>query len=217
MLACGFSVYYFIALIIQCYLLLPVLMKYKKKGLILSCILTIVAISVITYLNQIKGLSIPLLLYAGPFPVWLAFFALGLYLGGTQQRNYKLWPFFLMFFLGIVLSFLEAKYLYSIHQGGLGIKLSAHFYSFSVIILLFSAKVERLYSKENLFCRLVTKIGVLSFGIYLIHCYFISLLNAFNIEFNWSMSLLSVLVLSVLFILVIQKLFPRYTIYLGFK
>lgn len=94
MLACGFSVYYFIALIIQCYLLLPVLMKYKKKGLILSCILTIVAISVITYLNQIKGLSIPLLLYAGPFPVWLAFFALGLYLGGTQQRNYKLWPFF---------------------------------------------------------------------------------------------------------------------------
>lgn len=122
-----------------------------------------------------------------------------------------------MFFLGIVLSFLEAKYLYSIHQGGLGIKLSAHFYSFSVIILLFSAKVERLYFKENLFCRLVTKIGVLSFGIYLIHCYFISLLNAFNIEFNWSMSLLSVLVLSVLFILVIQKLFPRYTIYLGFK
>lgn len=163
------------------------------------------------------GLSIPLLLYAGPFPIWLAFFALGVYLGGMQRRDYKLWPFILMLFLGIILSFLEAKYLYSFHQGGLGIKLWAHFYSFAVIMLLFSAKMEKLCSKENIFYKSVTKIGILSFGIYLIHCYFILLLHTVHVELYWPISILVVLVLAVLFILVVQRLFSRLIVYLGFK
>lgn len=84
-------------------------------------------------------------------------------------------------------------------------------------MLLFSAKLEKLYSRENLFCRFITKIGVYSFGIYLIHCYFITFLHTIHLEFSWPILILIVWALSASFIFVVWKLFPRLVIYLGFK
>ena len=51
---CACSIYYFIALIIQYYLLLPFLQKYPKRNLSISIIISTISILIVTYLNYIK-------------------------------------------------------------------------------------------------------------------------------------------------------------------
>ena len=80
-----------------------------------------------------------------------------------------------------MLSFLEAKYLYSFNQGGFGIKLSSHLYSLSMILLLFSRKIEVLFERisDSKLYRGVVYIGSVSFGVYLIHPLFIQFVYKF--------------------------------------
>lgn len=86
--ACGFSVYYFIALIIQYYILLPVFVKFNKlRGVVLTFIISIISILAVTYLMKVQGVNIPLLIYAGPFPLWIVFFFMGVYFS-NKDRNY---------------------------------------------------------------------------------------------------------------------------------
>lgn len=67
---CGYSIYYFVALIIQYYILSPLLTHINNsEGLILTTLISSISILLITYLLKIKNLAIPLLVYAGPFPV----------------------------------------------------------------------------------------------------------------------------------------------------
>lgn len=70
---CGFSIYYFIALIFQCYALSPLLKKVKLGGVIISGIITSITISIVTYLMQIKMYNIPLIVYGGPIITWVVF------------------------------------------------------------------------------------------------------------------------------------------------
>lgn len=217
---CGFSIYYFIALIMQYYILSPVLIKLKSGGVILTLLITLLAISLVTYIMQVEGHVLPLIIYAGGFPVWLIFFVIGLRLGNISNRNYEILPYLFCAFFFLLLSFIEAKYLYSFNQGGFGIKLSSHLYSLSMILLLFSRKVEVLFERisDSWLCRGVVYIGSVSFGVYLIHCFFISLVKKF-VEVDWGWFSLSVIVLflSIGFIYIVKKIFPKLSVYLGFR
>ena len=170
----GFSVYYFIALIMQYYLLLPFLQRIaNKKGLIVSTIISFISLAIFFYLTKIKLLSIPLILYAGPFPVWLMFFALGLYLGRNKILTSKM-ILFVFVLIGLFISIAETYYIFNFTDSfqGLGIKIGAFIYSFAIILLLFSLEYEP--KKKNIFWRLMAYIGRISFGIYLIHIYILS-------------------------------------------
>ncbi len=74
---CGFSIYYFIALIMQYYVLLPWLQPFRKRLLLLSAIVSAASILAITYIMALRGIGIPLIAYAGGFPVWFVFFVSG--------------------------------------------------------------------------------------------------------------------------------------------
>ena len=70
---CGYSIYYFIALIIQYYLLLPLLQKHPRTILVCSVIISTISIITIKYLSTVKGMQLPLILYAGSCTTWFAF------------------------------------------------------------------------------------------------------------------------------------------------
>ena len=57
---CGFSIYYFILLIMQYYALLPYYQKMNKKHLLINAAVSLVSIAIVAYLIQIQQRSIPL-------------------------------------------------------------------------------------------------------------------------------------------------------------
>lgn len=75
---CGLGVYYFVALILQCYVVTPFIGRLPARSVLLySAIISCVSISCVTYFVSIKGIHVPLFVYAGPLFVWLVFYVLG--------------------------------------------------------------------------------------------------------------------------------------------
>lgn len=83
----GMSIFYFIILIMQLYILTPLIQYVNKKtilgGKIAFCITTF-GIIVFTYCKYIKCMNISLVASAGPFPVWIIFYVMGV--AKAQER-----------------------------------------------------------------------------------------------------------------------------------
>lgn len=220
LLSCGLSIYYFVAFIMQCYVVLPVINNYisgnKRRVVIVSCLISFAWIAGVMYMNTIQGKGIPLILYAGPLPCWLMFFVLGVMIGHKPERNYSIiLPMFIAI-LGFILSVIGTDYLLDHYGKGVGIKPSSFIYSAGMIFLMFSNKVENLIRRTGVIYRFIIWIGSLSFGIYLVHCYFISFfVKRLPID-SWLLQWSLALFLTVVFILILRKLLPtKYHKYLG--
>ena len=220
LLSCGLSIYYFVASIMQCYVVLPVINNYisgnKRRVVIVSCLISFAWIAGVMYMNTIQGKGIPLILYAGPLPCWLMFFVLGVMIGHKPERNYSIILPMVIAILGFILSVIETDYLLDHYGKGVGIKPSSFIYSAGMIFLMFSNKVENLIRRTGAIYRFIIWIGSLSFGIYLIHCYFISFfVKRLPID-SWLLQWSLALFLTVVFILILRKLLPtKYHKYLG--
>ena len=167
-------------------------------------------------MNTIQGKGIPLILYAGPLPCWLMFFVLGVMIGHKPERNYSIIFPIVITILGFILSVIESDYLLAHYGKGVGIKPSSFIYSAGMIFLMFSNKVENLLSRTGIIYRIMIWIGSLSFGIYLIHCYFVNFfVKRLPID-SWLLQWALSLFLTVVFILILRKLLPpKYHKYLG--
>ncbi len=183
---CGFSIYYFIALIIQFYILLPMLQKYKNIMMPLSIVISILTISLITYLSAIQGMQLPLIIYAGPFITWFVFFMLGVYYS-SSKINYTVKQAIAVIIFGFGLECIETYWLNTNYGGGYGIKLSAFIYSIGIVMLILSPKVKAAY-KSNKITSIVAYIGNISFGLYLIHCFVIMGVNYLLPTHSWVLS-----------------------------
>jgi len=124
----GFSVYYFIVLIIQYYILLPSLQSLSNiigsgKMVLYSSLICLICMVALFILTKVQDYPFPLVAYAGLFPVWIVFFVTGIYLGKNKikiSRNKLL----ILTFLGLIISIFET-YLTISYTGrftGLGIK-----------------------------------------------------------------------------------------------
>ena len=220
LLSCGLSIYYFVAFIMQCYVVLPVINNCisgnKRRGVIASCLISFAWIAGVMYMNTIQGKGIPLILYAGPLPCWLMFFVLGVMIGHKPERNYSIIFPIVITILGFILSVIESDYLLAHYGKGVGIKPSSFIYSAGMIFLMFSNKVENLLSRTGIIYRIMIWIGSLSFGIYLIHCYFVNFfVKRLPID-SWLLQWALSFFLTVVFILILRKLLPpKYHKYLG--
>lgn len=216
--ACGFSIYYFIALIIQYYILLPLFVKFKKSGIgvILTFVISAISIIEVTYLMKVCDLNLPLLIYAGPFPLWIVFFFMGVFFSNCK-RDYGIFLPIIVTIVGLVSQIVEYDYWLEMGKVALGIKLSSFIFSFGVIWLLFSEKMETMYT-DNLIIRCVNWIGSISFGVYLLHCYLIIVANRLFPGIGWIEKWTLVLSMTILLIWIARSIFPKFSVkYLGFR
>lgn len=215
---CGYSVYYFVLLIMQYYVLLPFLKPVRRSGLVAAALLSGISILLVSFLVAVKGYSLPLVVYAGPFPLWIVFFVLGIYLAQTE-RTYPLRLILLLLLCSLVWEYKESLYLYGFHGNGLGIKLSSFVYSFLLILLLFSKKMETWYNRWNSVpVKCMAYLGRISYGVYLTHCYVILLAVRLLPDVGWTLRWAVVLAIDVALVVLGLKLFPAISKkYLGFE
>lgn len=206
-LLCGYSIYYFIALIIQCYLLLPFIQKKMLNivmgGVIFS--LSLICVAVISYTSITR---FPLIVFAGPVIVWLIFFWIGVFLS-RSERNYKIGWIFVGVLVSFALMLIETKFRHEATGGGYGIKPSSFIFSFLMILLLFSKRIEHKYVKDNVINKALIVVGDYSFSIYLIHCFVITIVFHFVTISNWIVRWTIVVAITMLFICLVRKVLPN--------
>ena len=207
LLVCGFSIYYFIALIIQFYILLPILQKYKHIMMPLSIVVSTFSISLITYLSTIQDMHLPLIIYAGPFVTWFVFFMLGVYYS-SSKINYTVKQAVAVMIIGFILECIETYWLNTSYGGGYGIKLSAFIYSFGVIMFILSPEVKSAY-KSNKFTSIIANVGNISFGVYLTHCFVIKVVDNVLPIHSWALSWLLVVAITSMVIVAARKILPH--------
>ena len=206
---CGLGVYYFVALILQCYVITPFIGRLSARSVLFSsAIISCVSISLVTYLVSIKGIHAPLFVYAGPLFVWLIFFVLGFILSNIE-RSYNMRIPLLVIILGLILEVIESYYLLPLNGVGFGIKLSAFVYSSGIILLLFSDRVILLCDNNCVCYRLLRLVGELSFGIYLIHYQWIILLRKLFWPNIWSVRWCMTLLCTICSLILLKKCLPE--------
>lgn len=210
--SCGFSIYYFIVFIIQCYLILPFVLRLESKyNKIMwgSSLMSIIWVGLMVRLTVIEGISLPIVVYAGPLPCWFMFFMLGIILGKYSVRNYSLWWPILITICGLVLSSVSAKYLLYVYHSGVGIKPTAFVYAFGLILFLFNVKIENFIKKENFIYKQIVWIGSISFPIYLVHMYILGFVVSKMSISSWSLRIIITVILTSMLIVVLKKIIPN--------
>jgi peptidoglycan/LPS O-acetylase OafA/YrhL len=148
------------------------------------------------------------------------FFVEGVFIKLKQHRDYRIGIILLTAICTLVLSYFESKYLFSYNGGGVGIKPTSFLFSFVMVLLLFSYKCDSLISNLGWFYKAIIKIGDMSFGVYLIHCYIIiacgNLIPQWNSTF-WAVKWSIVIILSLAIVIGGRQLLPRFAKYIGFR
>lgn len=214
----GLSVFYFITLILELYITLPIIQKIKVRGVIILSIISLVVTlgwSIIKYSN---GIMLPLVAYCS-FPTYIGFFALGCYIGKNKVYPNLCFSLFIMI-IGLILSVLESYYWleYNPKNNWLGLKASAQFLSFGVILLLFTKRFSSCY-RSNKITRVIEKFGTQSIPIYMSHMLVIFALNIIGFTSNfWIVKWGIVFVLDVIFIFSLKKILSKnFLAYIGIR
>lgn len=211
----GYSIYYFIALIIQCYLLLPLLQKINlpKWGGVIAGISIGCGVAIAWF----GANTLPLTVYLGPCITWLMFFCLGVYLRKID-RNYNLGVLIACLIVSVGFMMAEAWALNNCGLGGYSLKPSIYIYSTIVILILFSNKAQFAYRDDILFNKIISYIGRISFGVYLTHCYWIMILGRFMGSQTWVVKWFVVSVISILSIMIARHILNDKVLkHIGFK
>jgi len=173
----GYSVYYFIILIIQYYLLTPIIQKTSlQRALFGASVTTLLGIATFVFLMHVKQLNIPMWLNGSPFILWLIFYVLGVkFSNGLRFR----WWYVALAVAFLLLSLGEVCFYSSLGKVAHGIKISSHCYSTFFILIVLSNEVREKFLKIQNFkiARLVSWIGRQSFFIYLGHMFFTQFVN----------------------------------------
>ena len=206
-LFCGYSIYYFIALIIQCYLLLPVMQK-KMLNIISGGGIFCVSMACVSMISYTSIARYPLIVFAGPAVVWLIFFWLGVYLS-RNSRNYGVKWIAIGVAVSFVLMVVETYFRHKATGGGYGIKPSSFLFSFLMILLLFSKRMEQNYKADNVINKVLTLVGDYSFPLYLIHCFVITLVYHFVSVPFWIARWAIVVVITMLVIFAARKILSK--------
>lgn len=133
-------------------------------------------------------------------------------------RDYNLMSWLIILLISLVACVFESKWLYEMKGEGLGVtKISAVVFSCSAIMVLFSNKVQQAFREDSALFKGLSYIGGISFGIYLIHKYFIEYLLEPIIGDTLVLAGCTLL-LSILFIQTIKVLIPKsITFWLGLR
>ncbi|RAV30997.1 acyltransferase [Sinomicrobium soli] len=219
--------FYFVALIVQYYLLLPYLIEWSKRknSLWIALSISLFSCLLINLLRYLYHIEVPLIVYAGNFVTWLVFFVLGLKVGGGYHMSIKKSILFTVIFF--ILSLFETYTLFleyqNIGDALTAVKVTSFLFSFFFINLLLKLRNHVVWNKMTFFSYM----GRVSFGIFLSHM--LALKGLYNIADNFIeciyenvisaqfFFIFSTLLICMLFELIFRKISPVLASkYLGF-
>src|SRR5574344_345231 len=181
---CSYSVYYFAAVIIQVYILLPLFLKIKIfQNVWLGLFLTLAWVSLYIYIVM-PNYNVPLILYGGPIICFIVYFSLG-----SSIKKYKVQiknsALYLIILVALVLSVFESYVIINRTKtlSGIGLKSTSVLFSVAVCFLLYKNGTSERY-KENIFTSFISILGKFSYGIYLTHLYIFTVLKKILFRFN---------------------------------
>lgn len=215
------SIFYFIPLIMQLYLLTPLIQKLNYRyGGGYSVVLTLLGMLLFDYLTKVKGWSLSLLLLGAPVSTWMVFYVMGVLYAQHLKQPFIVKKPVIWIFIGIVLCCAQIVVTNVVWgRKAIGIKLSSHIYTYFVILWLFSDSARFLYNKicENYWVSKVRQLGIWSFYVYLNHCLILETLNRLHVFNFWYFKWALCFFLSYLFAWITQKILPlRFWRYVGF-
>ena len=164
-----------------------------------------ICVSVISYTGIAKY---PLIVFAGPVIVWLIFFWQGVYLS-RNRRDYSVMWIAIGLAISFVLMVIETYFRHEATGGGYGIKPSSFLFSFLMILLFFSKRLEQRYKADNIINIALTVVGNYSFPLYLIHCFVIVFVSHFIPVSFWIARWAMVVVITMLIIFVTRRILSK--------
>ena len=222
-LVCAKGVFYFAAVIIQFYILLPLMQWLANKkitGLLFAFFISLVSTIILYYIVYIAKINLSLILYGGLFPFWTVYFVLGVYYGKGYRFGIS-WKLLAVIFL-LLVPVLYAETYYMVVDCGYNLPAAMGNRKFSwivfcVVSLLLMFEAADSY-KPNSFTRFMSVAGEYSYGIYLIHLFFLLfVIKAVNPNIHWMIETVLSLLTSMAFIWVCRKIsLPFSKKYLGF-
>ena len=222
-LVCAKGVFYFAAVVIQFYFLLPFmqwLANKKATGLFIAFLISLISTIVLYYTVYIAEINLSLILYGGLFPFWVFYYVIGVYYG----KGYRLgisWKWLLVAAIAIV-PLLYAETYYMVSENGWNLpaamgnrKFTWILYCTVCLVLMFEAVASY---KSNAFTRFLSIAGEYSYGVYLIHLFFLLfVIKAVSPNIHWMIETILSLLLSMGFIYICRKIsLPFSKKYLGF-
>ncbi len=220
--------FYFILLICQFYVLLPLflILRKSKIGFVSVCVLNILAIVALYAYTLITGKSPSLLCYGSPFYMWMIYFIIGL--NANKIFTYLRTPVIVItLVITLIIAVIESLYLMNISGNNAvfatsSVRLGSMLYTIPIILLVL--KLSKY--KWSIPIKLV-HLGHYSFGIYFIHMLILTFTSQFilTVPFIASHLILYTIILAILTTVscyaigsVINRILPRnFTkLYLGF-
>jgi Uncharacterized protein conserved in bacteria len=220
---CAKGVFYFAAVIIQFYILLPLmqwLANKKYMGLFIAFLISLISTIVLYYTVYIAKINLSLILYGGLFPFWVFFYVIGVYYGKGNRLGVS-WKCLLVIAL-FMIPMLYAETYYMVTENGYNLpaamgnrKFTWIVYCAVCLVLMFEAAPSY---KSNAFTRFLSVAGEYSYGVYLIHLFFLLfVIKLISPDIHWMIETILSLLLSMGFIYVCRKIFlPFSKKYLGF-
>ena len=178
-LTCSYGVFYFVAVIIQFYVLLPLFQRIKLlRNRWFGFGISFIWVACYVYVVSTRT-TVPLILYAGVILCWWVYFAIGASCGmkGEVNSRNKI-VIIVLCVLSLVLSVMESYFRMDVTGSltGMGIKPSSLLFSCSVCLLVYGKK-SRVLTSNNFVTRIIISLGRYSFGIYLVHLLLLSVFN----------------------------------------
>ena len=222
--SCYYTIYYFIAVIIQCYLLLWFLKKHTSLiSLVILSVAGFIWWGLNSYLFVIQmGKNLPFIIYAGNFIPWGVFFVEGLYFGLNKNHGKPIMigAVVLATLLFLVLSIIESVFIMdqTLTPQGLGQKASIFGFNAFFCILALRNETQNFFLRfeRSKIYQLLCVMGRYSFGIYLIHFFVLSSLAHFkgyiaSPAIKWILGSLVVLFISFALLAICKKISPKIT------
>lgn len=230
LLFCGYSNYYFVLLIIIFYILLPICqyLGKTKRGVFLSILISFFSISFWCYIvGKFFHFDPPYILSAIYFPMRIMFYVVGIHFGKNIGQK-PVWSSNLILMIMILTTlilgglFLSNDTLLAPIIGTSILKAIRSLYSLLVIILLFKIAPSN-YRVSTSIGRLFAHLGVISYGIYLIHTHVLLYLDLFTERYLsvptifWLLLLILILLICIIVIYISRTINKKYSqIILGF-